>query len=174
MLPTARDEQLLIQELQDETLVYDLTSKKAHCLNPTAALIWRHCDGKTTVPALARLLRETLNLPEDADIVWKALLQLDKARLLREPVVPPGEVHRFSRRDLARKLGAAAILAPVVLSILAPTAAAAGSGAPCGHGPSNCGCDSGFYCASTNGQQNGPCGTCKPTGPNNNDHCNQC
>jgi len=162
MLPTARDEQLLIQELQDETLVYDLTSKKAHCLNPTAALIWRHCDGKTTVPALARLLRETLNLPEDADIVWKALLQLDKARLLREPVVPPGEVHRFSRRDLARKLGAAAILAPVVLSVLAPKAAAAGSGAPCAH---NSDCSTNNCCKQVQGSN--PCqGICKANGAN--------
>ena len=40
MLPKARQEQLTVRELPDETVVYDLARHKAHCLNPTAALIW--------------------------------------------------------------------------------------------------------------------------------------
>ena len=48
-LPLARRERLLVEELPDEVLVYDLDREKAHCLNRTAALIWNHCDGRTTV-----------------------------------------------------------------------------------------------------------------------------
>jgi hypothetical protein len=53
----------VIQELPDETLVYDLQRNRAHCLNRTAALVWRHCDGQATVADLARSLKDTLNLP---------------------------------------------------------------------------------------------------------------
>src|SRR2546423_15689116 len=44
--PRARDARLVIQELPDELLVYDLERHRAHSLNRTAALVWRHCDWK--------------------------------------------------------------------------------------------------------------------------------
>ena len=47
--PTARKEGLVIQELSDEILVYDLNSNKAHCLNLTAAFIWKACNGKNSI-----------------------------------------------------------------------------------------------------------------------------
>jgi len=47
-LPQARSEDLVIQDIGDEVLVYDLTRHKAHCLNRTAALVWRKCDGTRT------------------------------------------------------------------------------------------------------------------------------
>ena len=54
MLPKARQERLTTQVLPDETLVYDHERHKAHCLNVTAALVWRHCDGHTSLDELAR------------------------------------------------------------------------------------------------------------------------
>ncbi len=48
-LPLARKNELIIQELPEELLVYDLARHKAHCLNKTSAFIWKHCDGETTV-----------------------------------------------------------------------------------------------------------------------------
>ncbi len=44
-LPVARHKNLIVKELPDETLIYDLDSDKAHCLNQTAALVWKNCDG---------------------------------------------------------------------------------------------------------------------------------
>jgi len=55
MKPRARKDDLLIQDLPEETLVYDVVRHRAHCLNRTAALVWRHCDGKTSVEKLARV-----------------------------------------------------------------------------------------------------------------------
>jgi hypothetical protein len=46
MFPRARAENLTVRVLGDETLVYDQERHKAHCLNATAALVWRHCNGK--------------------------------------------------------------------------------------------------------------------------------
>ena len=60
MLPKARLDKLSIRELPDETLVHDLTTHKTHCLNPTAALVWRHCDGRTTLAELERQVQEKL------------------------------------------------------------------------------------------------------------------
>ena len=47
-LPRMREQGLITDELPDEILVYDLDRHKAHCLNRTAALVWRQCDGKTS------------------------------------------------------------------------------------------------------------------------------
>ena len=51
-IPLARKECLVIKELPDETLVYDTKHDKAHCLNNTAALVWKNCDGKRTITQL--------------------------------------------------------------------------------------------------------------------------
>ncbi len=64
-LPNARREDLVIREMPQELLVYDLGSDKAHCLNRTVAAVWKHCDGKTTVDEAARILTGELELPID-------------------------------------------------------------------------------------------------------------
>ena len=38
-LPHARTKDLVIRELGDETLIYDLANDRAHCLNETAAFV---------------------------------------------------------------------------------------------------------------------------------------
>ena len=86
VLPHARDEGLVAEELPDEMLVYDLDTHKAHCLNQTAAMVWKHCDGQTPVRDIALILRDKMNTPVDDEIVWFSLDQLSKAHLLREPV----------------------------------------------------------------------------------------
>ena len=48
-MPRARQDELVVEELSDETLVYDLKRHKANCLNRTAALVWQDCDGQTSV-----------------------------------------------------------------------------------------------------------------------------
>ncbi|MFY9607512.1 MAG: PqqD family protein [Blastocatellia bacterium] len=122
----ARREDLVVQELPDEVLVYDLTQHKAHCLNQTAAFVWNHCDGQTTPAGIAALMEEEWRKPVSEDVVWLALKQLSKADLLQKRAVRQGETVNFSRRDVMRKLGlAAAVTLPMVTSIIAPTAAAA-------------------------------------------------
>jgi len=125
--PKARQEELLVQELHEEILIYDMERNEAHCLNRTAALVWRHCDGETTVAELAHLLEAELASPVGEDIVWLALEQLEQYHLLQEPVVQWEETGRTTRRKLL-KLGVAATVLPLVTSITAPTAAMAQSG----------------------------------------------
>ena len=128
--PRARQERLVVEELPDETLVYDLSRHKAHCLNRTSALVWRHCDGHTTLAEMAALLEKEVGIPADEAVVWMALDRLGRARLLQQPVSLPAGVARYSRREAMRTLGLGAglsLLVPVVETIVAPHAAAQGS-----------------------------------------------
>jgi hypothetical protein len=126
MLPLRREADLLVEELADETVVYDRARNKAHCLNQSAALVWRHCDGRTTIAQMAAILHTKLGLPADAAVVRLALDRLACCHLLQD--TSRADEIRASRRDLIRKFGVAAVALPVVMTILAPTAGAAGSG----------------------------------------------
>jgi hypothetical protein len=126
--PKARREGLIVEELHEETLVYDTERDEARCLNRTAALIWKHCDGETTVAGLAHLLEAEWASPVAEGIVWLTLEQLEQYHLLQEPMVQRKERMRPTRRELLR-LGIAATMLPLVTSIMVPTAAMAQSGA---------------------------------------------
>ncbi len=125
--PSARRENLVIQELKDEVLVYDLDRDQASCLNPTAALVWRYADGKTSVNEIARRMAVELNSPVDVGVVWYGLEQLGKRNLLQEQVTVPPHYARLTRRDFLVKAGlvGAAVAIPVIISLTAPTAAMA-------------------------------------------------
>jgi hypothetical protein len=126
----------VIQELPDELLVYDLERDRAHCLNETAAFVWRRCDGRNSTAQIALTLGIQFNFEVDEKIVWLALDQLGRNHLLeRQPAVPQA-MNGLDRRAMVRALGLTAMVAiPLVTSILAPTAQAAtsclGAGAPC-------------------------------------------
>ena len=126
--PYARQEGLIVEELLDEVLVYDLEREKAHCLNRTAALVWNLCDGQTTVADMCVKLHDELDAPLDEQKVWLALSQLDAAHLLRERLPRPAWVGSVSRRDAMRRAGLAAVVVlPLVTSIVAPQTAEAAS-----------------------------------------------
>jgi hypothetical protein len=136
LIPEARREGLVVQELSDEVLVYDRDRNKAHCLNRTAALVWSHCDGNSSVAEMARAIAEETNAPVDEDLIWLGVEQLSQRRLLQERAMMPEHKTGLSRREVMRRIGlAAAVALPVVTSIVAPTAAQAAnciaSGQPC-------------------------------------------
>lgn len=138
LLPIARREGLLVREVEDEVLVYDQETHRAVCLNRAAALVWKHCDGKTDAKKLARLLSAEMDASLAEGAVWKALERLGRERLLTERVKrPQTSAPSLSRREMLRRVGyAAAASIPVVTSMLAPTPAQAASackptGAPC-------------------------------------------
>ncbi len=125
--PIARRNDLVVEKLPDEVLVYDLKTDKAHCLNQTAALIWESCDGKKTVSDIAASLQHELKLPVSRQMVTLGLEELSSFGLLNEEATTPPKV-RLSRRRLIQNLGLSAALAlPLIVSISAPAAAQAGS-----------------------------------------------
>jgi len=135
LAPRARNENLIVKELKNELLIYDLERNTAYCLNHTAFLVWKQCDGTRTVSDIAALLTTELALPVGDDLIWVALEQLSKDRLLAESIKRPQAMAGagVSRRRTLKRLGVAAavIAVPVVTSLVVPRASAAASGPPC-------------------------------------------
>jgi hypothetical protein len=125
MRPVARTRGLVVRELPDEVVVYDLERHQAHCLNRTAALVFRNADGRRTIADLAALLGA--EGPEGAGegLVVLALERLAGAHLV-EGVPVAASARGLPRRDVMWRVGlAAAVLLPVVASVVAPTPAEA-------------------------------------------------
>lgn len=116
--PLARKDNLVIDRVADETVVYDSNTHKAHSLNRVADAVWRLCDGDSTIDQISATLREQLDPSANPAVVEAALGELRKAKLLEGvPRLP-------TRRQVS---AAAAVLIPVVTSIMVPASAAAKS-----------------------------------------------
>ncbi len=124
---------LIVEDIEDETIVYDPKVDRMHSLNPTAAFIFRLCDGATHVDHAARRLAKRVGGRTDARLVDLALQRLSRARLIEPSRGRPLAV--VSRREVAKALGftgALSALLPVVISVVAPTAASAQTCRPFG------------------------------------------
>lgn len=123
-LPLCRSENIVIQKLADETLLYDLEVDKAFCLNETSALIWGACDGKKTLAEISSELTKKLNSTITEEIVFLALNSLNKEGLLVHNDKFNNKFNGMSRREVIKKIGlATAVALPVISSLIAPTAA---------------------------------------------------
>jgi hypothetical protein len=133
MKPVARKSGLVVRNLADEVVVYDQERHEAHCLNRTAAVVFRHADGRHDVSDLAALLSAD-GAPGAEGLVEMALGQLGEARLLES--APPSEPGPgLARRDAIRRVGlGAAVLLPLVTSVLAPSPAEAAATCAVGAG----------------------------------------
>jgi len=114
-----------VEKLDDEVCVYDLERKVVHNLNPTAALVWEQCDGSTSPAQIAQTLQAELDTPHAEDLVSVTLNELEQAHLLESEVVQPADRPLITRRTLLKQMGVAAALAPVIVSIVAPSPAQA-------------------------------------------------
>jgi hypothetical protein len=143
-LPKARAAGLIVQELPGELLVYDQERHKAHCLNNTALLVWRGCDGQTSLAGIARLVSAKLDTPIDEEVVRMAMEKLDSCHLLDESSRMAQPARGQSRREVLRRIGiTAAVALPAITSIVAPRAAQAATCLPSGSG-----CSSSAQCCS--------------------------
>src|SRR5690242_20230161 len=110
----ARSEELVVEELDDGLLVYDLRTDRAHSLSAPAACVWRHCDGRTRLDGLAAATGL------DPDVVARALDELHACDLL----AAGGTTRREATIKVA-KIGGAAVTAPLIASLTVPATVAA-------------------------------------------------
>ena len=150
VMPLARQASLIVKEVDDETLVYDLETDKAHCLNRTAARVWKSCDGRNTVTDIATQLSSS-DAPVEENLIWLALDQLEKFKLLDEAPAKPALLAGLTRRQMVARLGIAAVALPAIVSIVTPHAYAQASLRP----PGTC-CVNPQDCTSGTCQQEGP------------------
>ena len=90
--------QLIVEEIHDETMVYDPARNKAFCLNQTAAFVWKHSDGKKTIAEIAEMMAKEISRPVNDQVVWYAPDILAKDGLLapseKLPTIPAGVTRR--------------------------------------------------------------------------------
>lgn len=123
IVPKARKENLVVQELDGEVLIYDLNTNKAFCLNESSALVWQACDGNKNVSEIRNSLGKQLNSPVNDDYVWLALDQLKKENLIENKDEVVADFKGLSRREVVKKIGLGTMLAlPIVASLTAPMA----------------------------------------------------
>src|SRR6266446_6106868 len=155
-LPKARSEGIITKNIDGELLIYDRTRDRAHCLNGTAAAIWKLCDGRRSVGEIAAQLsgagagadssrRRTEGSrqktegseqpPVDERVVWLALDKLQHSHLLESP---KPELHHKTFwppaiAGITNMSRGAAIALPIVISMTVPTPAeaAVSCGATC-------------------------------------------
>ncbi len=150
--PKTRQSDLVVQNIANETLLYNLKTNKALCLNETSAQIWEMCDGNTDIPEIANMLAKKANKPVTEELVWLALDQLRKEGLLENPDKVNNDFGGLSRREVIRKVGFASMIAlPIISAVVAPNAVDAQSGCAtlvCGANccPANNTCGSGNQC----------------------------
>jgi hypothetical protein len=148
-LPKARTENLLEQNLKNETLIYDLAIDKAFNLNETLSVVYKACGQNSTFDELKRKHKFT------DDFIFLALDELKRNNLLADEYVSPFE--SVNRREVIKKVGLATMLAlPLITGLVAPKAVNAASDS--GSGPA----DSNFlpfesYCNTQPGSR--PCST---------------
>jgi hypothetical protein len=146
--PRARQDGLVVQELGDESLVYDRDTDVAHCLSATAARVWRACDGQRDLGSVAALT----GLSED--LVSDALVELSGKKLLADGSLVSASLgvdHGVSRRQALKRIAGAGLAAtslPLIVSATAGTPLAFASGITCtpcsGAGQGTC--TTGFTC----------------------------
>ncbi|MBM3459067.1 MAG: PqqD family protein, partial [Armatimonadetes bacterium] len=106
-LPQALAGSVVVQEVDGETLVYDMKRHRVHCLNRAAAALWRACDGRRGVEELARELQD--RFPEEVSsagsklLAEQILMNLSRARLVTG-WTGPAEGSQ-SRREWLRNTG---------------------------------------------------------------------
>jgi hypothetical protein len=127
--PTARNKNIVTQQLQKELLLYDLANNKVYCLNETSGLVWQLSDGKKSLTDISRLMREKLKTNVSEDLIWLALEQLKRNDLLANGAEFAINFGGLSRREVIRKVGLASMIAmPLIASVVAPSALSAQSG----------------------------------------------
>jgi hypothetical protein len=131
--PVGRKDNLVVQELNGEVLVYDLHTHKALCLNETSALVWNACDGTRDLGELREYASAKMSAAVSEDLIWLAIDQLKKEDLLVDAPDTKSYFGGMSRREVVKRIGiGAAIAIPVVTGLVAPQAAhAASCGAAC-------------------------------------------
>ena len=165
--PKARQNDIVIKELEGEILIYDLNSKKVFCLNEASALIWQACDGKRSVSEITNVISKKLKTEVNEDLVWLALDRLKKENLITNSDDIIGNFNGLSRREVIKKIGFSSMVAiPIITSIVAPTAVQAATLTCPPSTPGDCTCSGvpvGSSCSTL--QCPSGCSSCRVTQP---------
>jgi len=117
--PCSKREDVVIQELPGELLIYNLSTDRAFCLNETSAFVWKHADGEKNVDQIRSMMEREFKVAVKEDLIWLALEQLGRDELMETETVEkfPG----ISRREVIRRIGLSSLIAlPVIAGLATP------------------------------------------------------
>lgn len=114
MRPKAIRDRFFAEDLGDETVVYNSTSREARSLNSTASYVWKQCDGKTSMDEIGNRVASRFEVKEGAEIAALAVEELRSAGMIECAPSGSGLGRSVSRRALLGKLAVASVLLPVV------------------------------------------------------------
>jgi hypothetical protein len=156
--PLARTEELLVERIGPEIVIYDARTKQAHCLSPLATAVFEMSDGRRSLDELTIAAGSRVDEPVSRAELEQAIAELEQRDLL----VAAANRNGVSRRHLigrGARLGTAAFAATFVTTLSIPGAASAAS---CGN-----------VCGNNGDCPNPSCPVCKKVTPNANDKtCN--
>jgi len=118
---------LLLEQIDNELLVFNQVTGEGHALNETAARVFGLADGETSRATITAALSQQFNLPDDPDITELAVSELRDAGLVTDD---ESQSSGINRRAVIRKLGLSVMAAaalPLVETMVARPAYAQGS-----------------------------------------------
>ncbi len=120
MNPKARQNDILLHDVDGEVVLFDKVRKEAHRLDETVSAVWNLLDGERSVSEIAG------ELQLDESVVSLSVDELANAHMLEM-----GDALSVSRRAALKKVAAVAAIGlalPAVASVPAPAAAQSQSG----------------------------------------------
>jgi hypothetical protein len=156
--PKARGRRLVVQELENETLVYDLDTNRAFCLNEMATNVWRNCDGSRSKTDIAGSIKNVYGEIGRQAVSYAIDLLASNGLLEGSSLI---EIPTATRRDAIKRLAIGGVaLPPVISMIVAPQPAHAASCAA-----NNAACSASAQCCSNCCKNVSPgANQCKPGG----------
>jgi hypothetical protein len=125
------NQNVIVQDVFGEVLVYDLERNIVRRLNRAAGAIWKQCDGHKNVADIARAVTPQFEGQVDEQVVLLALRRFSKAHLLAGRAPELARATGVSRREWIKRIGIVAL--PLVTSMAVPTPAQAASCFPALH-----------------------------------------
>ena len=124
---------VIIETVGDEVVIYDLKNQHCYALNPMSATIWDLCDGQTTLSEMVLLIKQAHKLSDEEATVAidLSLEQLTQAGLLAENHPPMVQSEISTKRRTLLKRVAGMISLPAISSIVMQPAVAQLSGTNC-------------------------------------------
>ncbi len=146
--PLARKTDIVVQDLDNEILIYDLRENKAFTLNETSATIWQLSKGDKTISEIADILSAKFNSQINDEFVFLAIEQFHKENLVENFDEMHGLFSGFSRRAIIKRVGfATAVALPMLFSVIAPSSISAQSACAATPFPTGCPCTANPNCA---------------------------
>lgn len=112
--PKAIRDRFYAEELGDQTVVFDATTRRACSLNSTASFVLKQCDGQTSVDEIGQRVSAKFNAENGSVIAALAIEELTSVGMLEVFSNKVVSDRSFNRRELLSKAAALGVLMPIV------------------------------------------------------------